>query len=93
MFTFLGFPSTEVQAIVEGCREYDLKRQTTEEKSWNQHVTTGKFEKKDLRKVMETYTDPAFVEARRILGYPRPKEEEGETQDDKKHKESQHQNR
>lgn len=58
---------------MRGCSQYDLKRQSKEEKSWNQHVTTGKFDKAKLRRILiEKFHDPAFLEARRVLGYPKP---------------------
>ena len=72
MFNFFGFPKPEVSSIVKGCEPYDLKRQTAVEKQWNEHVTTGKFDKTAVRAIMATYQDPAFLEAREILGYPKP---------------------
>lgn len=71
---FQNLSVTQVEAIVRGCSQYDLKRQSKEEKSWNQHVTTGKFDKGKLRRIMaDKYTDPKFLEARALLGYPKPK--------------------
>lgn len=64
--------NTQVAAIVRGCSQYDLKRQSKEEKAWNQHVTTGKFDKWRLRRFLaEKFTDPKFLEARALLGYPK----------------------
>jgi len=66
-----------VEEIVRGCSQYDLKRQSKEEKAWNQHVTTGKFDKGRLRAFLaEQYKDPKFLEARALLGYPKGKKEE-----------------
>jgi hypothetical protein len=73
MFDFFNFPKSEVRKIVDGCAPYDLKRQSKEEKAWNEHVTTGKFDKTKLREIMSRYQDPAFLEARKVLGYPKEK--------------------
>jgi hypothetical protein len=61
-----------VEEIVAGCAQYDLKRQSAEQKSWNQHVTAGKFDKGKLRRLLaEKYREPKFLEARALLGYPK----------------------